>query len=303
MKKTTFRSTTLLLALSLASSLVHSQTTLNLKPSADASLGYHDGYSSASTNYGSSIHYSGFYQPGASGGVNFGQGAMKFDLSAIPTTATVSSATLDLFGIGPVGAGAVTSVGHSGANECYLERITTAWDEMIVTYNTRPTATATNRVTLPASSTFDQDYLGIDVTALVQDMVADPANSHGFLLRVVTESTSRGLIFGSSDYADTTKHPRLTITYSENGTAVETDQDAIQPKVWPNPATSKVNVSLLSPAETCDITLTDMAGKTLLKLAQQPANTEIPTAHLAPGAYLIRIESEGKSFARKFIQL
>jgi hypothetical protein len=39
-----------------------------LTPTKDASIGFHDSYNSANTNYGNAIHYSGFSQPGASGG-------------------------------------------------------------------------------------------------------------------------------------------------------------------------------------------------------------------------------------------
>lgn len=75
----------------------HGQTFV-LTPSKDASIGFHDNYNSANTNYGNAIHYSGFSQPGASGGENAGMGIMAFDLSMLPPGTVIADARLDLFG-------------------------------------------------------------------------------------------------------------------------------------------------------------------------------------------------------------
>jgi len=141
---------------------------------------------------------------------------IDFDLSFIPNGAAIVSADLSLF-FNPTSSNA----GHStlsGSNECYLRRVTSTWDEMTVTWNTQPTTTTGNEVTLAASISNTQDYPNIDVTALVQDMVNNPSTSFGFMFRLVTESFYRAMLFASSDNADSTKWPKLEICYVTGST-------------------------------------------------------------------------------------
>src|SRR5262249_35786347 len=95
---------------------------------------------------------------------------VQFDLSSIPPSAQITSALLSLFH-NPTPASAPGHSQLSGPNDALLQRITSTWDEMTVTWNTQPTTTTQNQVTLPPSTSATQDYTNIDVTALVQDMV------------------------------------------------------------------------------------------------------------------------------------
>ena len=121
---------------------------------------------------------------------------IEFDLSAIPASASITSANLTLYGT--VGSG---SGGHStlsGSNEFYVRRVIEPWDEMSVSYAAQPAATTLNEIIAPASTSSDEDY-NIDVTVLVQDMVDDPSGSFGFKLQEVTESYYRRINFWSHD--------------------------------------------------------------------------------------------------------
>jgi len=142
-----------------------------------------------------------------------GRALIDFDLTQIPSNALITNASLSLYSSG----GADLDLGdhstRSGSNASYIERITSPWEESEVTYDTQPTTTTTNRVSLPATTSSNQDFLDIDVTALVEDMIADSENSHGFRMRLQTESFYRNLGFYTSDYVDAAKHPKLEITY------------------------------------------------------------------------------------------
>ena len=92
---------------------------------------------------------------------------LQFDLSQIPTGATINSAFLSLYGC----PGSSNTQGSTGSNTCYLQRVTSAWDESTVTWNNQPSTANQNQVTLIQSSSTTQNYLDIDVTVLFQDII------------------------------------------------------------------------------------------------------------------------------------
>lgn len=200
------------------------QTTITLQPGSaqgnDASLGSHTNYSTENTNYGTSIYFNSYCIPGAQGGQNTNRGILQFDLSSVPAGATIVSANLTLYAAGYINA---LLPGHFGNNTSMLQRITSPWNEMTVTWNTAPTTTTQNQATLPQSTSFNQDYI-TSVTGLVQDMINNPSSSFGFYFALVTENPSNqaGLLFYSSDHTDQTKWPKLEITYT-TGNCIQPD--------------------------------------------------------------------------------
>jgi len=138
------------------------------------------------------------------------RGLLEFDLTSIESGSTIDNAVLSLY--------YNTNSVHfqssmSGSNACFLQRVIADWDETNVTWNTQPSVTTVNQVIVPQSTTTTQDYPNIDVTQLIQDMVDNPLEGHGFLLRLITEIEYRKMIFASSDHADAGLHPKLTVTY------------------------------------------------------------------------------------------
>ncbi len=103
----------------------------------------------------------------------------------------------------------------SGSNASWLQRITSSWEEELVDWDNQPTTTTYNQVTLHQSSSPSQDYTDIDVTLLVKDMLDDPENSYGFMIRIKIEEYYRMMAFASSDNEDSSIHPKLVITYIE----------------------------------------------------------------------------------------
>jgi gliding motility-associated-like protein len=137
---------------------------------------------------------------------------LQFDLSTIPAGATVIHAELTLYAWDSnTGFGQHSTLG--GFNNGLLQRVTTYWDEHTTTWQTQPATTNLHQVAVPVSTSPDQDYT-LSVTQLVQDMLSDPENSFGFLLRLTTEVANRRLNFCSSDHPDPSRHPKLTITYT-----------------------------------------------------------------------------------------
>lgn len=155
-----------------------------------------------------------------SGTIGYYRSVIDFDFSSIASGSIIKKASLSLFH-NPT---ATMSDGlHSSAsahlsgkdNGAYLRRIISTWEENTITWATQPTITTINEVLLPASTSGTQDYLDIDVTALVQDIIDNRNTSFGFMIMLQKEEVYRSLIFASSDHPDATKHPKLVVEYYE----------------------------------------------------------------------------------------
>lgn len=272
------------------------QTTLILSPSQDTEIGYHDNYNSANTNYNSAYHLSAFAQPGAVGGVNKGRGLMKFNLAAIPADATVLGAFITFSASGPTdGVGVVTSVGSTGLNSAKLFRVTSPWNDNTATWNNQPSTTNMNAAPLPQSTYPMQNYLNVDVTTLVQDMVADPANSFGFLLKLDNETPSRGLCFygGLAPQAD--KRPQLVVIYGDCGAAnidendPATDHLTISPSLTSPGSSLQMNMGQKTTGTT-HVVLMNSIGQTVFTRTTSSWPMSITIPAIAQGAYTWKVE-------------
>ncbi len=145
---------------------------------------------------------------------------LEFDLDSIPENSTIISANLSLYnnpdalnnnGMHSTDGSHDSSNGDD--NGAYIRRVISEWEEDSLTWNTQPSYTEENQAYIEPSTSAHQDYPNIDVTALVQDIINNKSNSHGFIIMQKTEEYYRGLVFASSDYSDETKRPKLVITY------------------------------------------------------------------------------------------
>ncbi len=265
----------------------------------DAVVGYHYGINSDNTNYNSADWYGAMSQPGNLGGENFSRSLIYFDLSAYPPGTVIDEATLDLYGRGPVaGTGQASTVGNIGDNECWIEQITSAWSDNTVTYNTCPSTTATNAVMLAQSTQTIQDYIGIDVTAMVQAMIDDPTNAHGFLIRLVTEDPTRGMFFCGNGYSNPDKLPTLNVTVNQDISVAETAAP-LAPIVFPSPVAvgGSVMISTQDGTAPTEVRVVDDHGRTVMVETTNTGSVSwsIPE-DLATGPYFILVcDPSGKS--------
>jgi len=137
---------------------------------------------------------------------------IEFDLSSIPANATIVDAKLSLYACSNC-----SDLGHEAlgaeVNAGVIRRVTEPWQENVVTWDTQPAVTTTNQVALPASTSQFEDYTDIDVTLLVQDILANPSTGHGFMISLLDDVYYKRLTFMSGDNTDTTKHPKLVVRY------------------------------------------------------------------------------------------
>lgn len=281
-----------------------SQTqTLVLHPTSDSHIAYHDGFGTEYNNYGGVDSYQAVCQPGAAGGVNSARCLFDFDLSSVPANAVILTATLDLYGRGAVsGSGAASSVGDIGDNESYLERVTSPWQEFTVTWDTKPSTTNLHAVTLPISDSVIQDYLGVNVLPLVEDMIDSAATSFGFGLRLVTEQPTRGLFFCSREYADSSKHATLTITYNSPKAGITSVvKQNLQSCFYPNPCNETGCIHFAIPVSGV-LNVYNVTGKDVKSVRLNNTTfVNFSADELGSGLYYYQFSNERLSTAGRFV--
>jgi sugar lactone lactonase YvrE len=168
------------------------------------------------TNYGSGINqsasrwtYNGTWASTRS--------LFEFDLSNIPTCATITSATLTLRVCPTCPASSYSDLHYDlsnlNGNAGILEQVTSAWSENGVTWNTAPTISTANAVAIPSLGNQSNANIVSNVTALVQQMLG--SNNFGFQIRLADNSNYfHNLNFATRENPDLNLRPELCITYT-----------------------------------------------------------------------------------------
>lgn len=221
------------------------------------------------------------------------RGIIDFDLSSIPENATIMYAHLSLYSyFSPINNGGHSTL--SGSNEALLKRVTESWNESTVTWNTQPSTTSQNEVILPPSTNTIQHYPDIDVTYLVQDMVDDPINSHGFFFKLVTEEYYRRMLFASSDNSDTALHPKLTICYRiSTDTPPDHPNQAANINIYPIPANKTLYIEIPGLKNTFNLKIYDGSGNLVEQKQLNKLQTEINILGYEDGIYYLFFLNNG----------
>ncbi|MFA4853644.1 MAG: DNRLRE domain-containing protein [Bacteroidales bacterium] len=233
-----------------------------------------------------------------SGTPTIGRSLIDFDLSAIPSNATIISATLSLYYHY-----STNTTGHStlsGSNACWLKRITSSWDEMTVTWNNQPSTTTQNEVVLPASINDTMDYPNIDVTNLISDIYNNPSTGYGMMLMLQTEQYYRSLLFASSDAPEINKKPKLEICYHFNASVPEIKiLNTNSLSVYPNPATNNL---IIEAPQKASIEILNLQGQLIKTLAASSNKTSVDVSAFPSGVYFIRVKTEKRVTIKKFVK-
>ena len=139
------------------------------------------------------------------------RGLIKFDLSTIPSSATIKSAHLFLYS-DPTPVSGNQHDANSGNNAFTIQQVATNWSPSTTTWYNQPAGLTNNQVLIPST---DQPFLDldVDVTSQVASMVNQNIN-YGFLLKLQTEVIYASRMFVASHnatYPD--KHPKLVVEY------------------------------------------------------------------------------------------
>ncbi len=228
---------------------------------------------------------------------------IDFGVTTLPPNTFLNCAMLSLYG-NPTTGHYQNHSSLSGPNESYLQRITSSWDQNTVCWNNQPSYSTQNQVTLSKSYDTLQNYLDIDVTDLMVDMLTYPSSSFGFLLKLVTESQYRSMVFASSDHVNPDLHPKLTLCYSTITSMSEVNKSSESMQVFPNPANGIITVQLAG-KERVNLILDviDVNGRKVISrkdLNKSPA-IQLDVSRLNKGLYIIRILDGNESSSRRII--
>lgn len=140
------------------------------------------------------------------------QSMAEFPIPNLPVNAVIDSAYLYLYHFPMTGIWL-----HSGTNSFFVRRITSPWIASSTNWNTRPTTTTANQVSV-SNTTFANADRKINVTAMIQDMFNSSSgnfpNNYGFMFEPQNLGVFNMAAFGSAECIDIFKRPQLFIYYS-----------------------------------------------------------------------------------------
>ena len=149
-----------------------------------------------------------------SSGAAFNQrAAFFFNFSQLPSNATIISAKLNLYSDPTPLNGNLVDANYGTNNAIYIERVISSWN-MSYAWANQPVTTATNQILIPHTNLPQLDLIGVDVTNLVKDMLAN--TNYGFGIRLQNETIYTSRLFCGVRYSDASKHPSLKIVYQIN---------------------------------------------------------------------------------------
>lgn len=165
----------------------------------------------------------------------------KFDLSSIPSNATVTSATMS-----------VKVYGSKFPANCYgtptmlwMGSLNSSWGESTITWNNHPV----NSNPIPVNIACIYGYQDTDLTGYVIGWVENPSTNHGLII-LGTESGSMWLRQIYTREAGGTLVPKLTVTYS-------TPEPVSAPPSPPDPTENNENSNNNNSESTDDTNVTE----------------------------------------------
>lgn len=221
-----------------------------------------------------------------------------FTIPSFLTPTRVISAKLSLY-FNPTDPYETFNFHYGSDNGFTVRRITQPWDSYTVTWNTQPSFTNTNEVSLPAPSVNNQNYPDINVTNLVKDMLS--TSNHGFHISLTNNSFDQFLLFASSTHSNSSLHPKLKICYRPVIAPIIEDTSI---KIKTNPVVNTLQVSFPSTYINSQVEIISSDSKVVLRKIINNKNEVFDTSNLKSGIYYLKMtDNESKSITvEKFMK-
>ena len=141
---------------------------------------------------------------------------------------------------------------------------------------------------------------------MLADSFSNEPASHGFIqyrirpkanLPLGTQIPNRAAIYFDFNA------PIITNTATTSfATSISREAQELPVRLAPNPTSGSTRLAVDAEVRTYSVQLTDLAGRTLIEMAQQSGSILLPTETLAAGTYFIRIQSEQGVAVRKLVK-
>jgi hypothetical protein len=225
-----------------------------------------------------------------------GKSLIQFDLSSIPSNSIITNAEFSLF-YNPT----TISGGHAGNNESKLYKVTSPWSESTVTWNARPSIDELSAISLPSTTSPNEDYQNINITEYVKNWHKNPETNHGLLFELVDESLLTSMKFSSSDGSDQTKKPKLAVCFKKVSAAEDADRN-IEVNFYPNPVLDRVILELNQFSEEGMLSIIDVNGNELIQQKIFGKITHIDVKDLMSGFYFLSLKIGKEAVFKKFVK-
>ncbi|HKR06142.1 MAG TPA: DNRLRE domain-containing protein [Bacteroidia bacterium] len=223
----------------------------------------------------------------------------KFDFSSIPVNATIQSADLNLF-YAPNNNFYADDTSLTSSNESTLQKVNSSWTENTVTWNNQPSTDTIGQVILPPTTFPNQDYLNMNVTGMVQSMVANPSTNFGFMLKLTTENYYARMIFASGDNPVDYLHPQLQVCFTVPSAIEDLTPNSVV-NIYPNPSSGNFSVSWnRSVHKFNELRILNTLGQTVVQRNIFSLNKiEIDLTRMSQGIYFLQLSGSDGDFSKK----
>jgi hypothetical protein len=229
------------------------------------------------------------------------------DTNEVPSAgqATITSATLTLYNTSYSATGNFGNSSYPGSpypnpNRGYLYTLANNFNPLTVTWRTHPDYNHTDSVLIPPSTEkFGNDSVVLNVTSLVQSLHL--TGNTGFYMKLQDEIHYRMRFFASSKYPDSTRHPKLQVTYNTTLGISQHEVSVHSPAIFPNPATNEIFISFLEPVSG-QVIIANQFGQVLQTTAISGRDARVDIGTLPSGIYFLRVMTGRSTVERKFVK-
>jgi hypothetical protein len=138
--------------------------------------------------------------------------AFQFNFTGLPAGVPVRSAKLSLYSNHSPINGDHVNANAGSSNAFYISRINDPWSVATINWFNQPAIDPADQVLIPSTDQPFLDVVDVDVTKMVNKMISN--GNYGFKIQLQNETALyNGRVFYSSVASDSTKHPKLVVTY------------------------------------------------------------------------------------------
>jgi hypothetical protein len=230
--------------------------------------------------------------------------------AVIPANATITSATLTLYSPssspGNYGNSVYPGTPYGDSNNAWVYQLADTFNEHTITWRNQVGILHNDSVRVPVSTQRFNDSARMNVTAMAQNMHANI--NTGFEVRLDTEVLYRSWVFCNSRHADSTRYPKLVVTYTVPAGVEQLINSDLDVSLYPNPATDQLYLDVNLNANGMLYTgIRDLSGRMVLeqtKAGRKGLNQlAMPLGNLAKGMYLLEVSDGSGKFRRTFVKI